>query len=253
MKRRDFMRNAAMTAAGVTINTGQKADNRPVQKGEAGRSKIYYEVHGNRAGKPLFLAFPMMASYGEIFGAGQAATLSGFLDRLTDRYRVLVVDYPNIGKSHTPPAAEMTADRVCTDLLSVTSEAGFDRFAYWGYSWGGGVGILLASRSKRVSALVCGGWTPLGGQHALALRAARVNVANPSPSSMLVLRDKSQYAQWITFHSSLQDWPEAQAVASIKCPKLVFAGADSAPVTGGVAIPYAEMIRERRKELEAMG
>ena len=114
------MRNAAMTAAGVTISSGQKASDGSAQKPAAGANKIHYEVHGNPKGKPLFLAFPMMASYGEIFGAGQAAALSGFLDRLTDRYRVLVVDYPNIGKSHTPPAAEMTADRVCKDLLSVT-------------------------------------------------------------------------------------------------------------------------------------
>ncbi len=154
MKRRDFMRNAAMTAAGITVLPSQKAEGRSAQKQGAGSNKIHYEVHGNPRGKPLFLGFPMMASYGDIFGKDNAKVLSGFLERLTDRYRVLVADYPNIGMSHTPPAAEMTADRVCADLLSVASEAGFDRFAYWGYSWGGGVGILLASRSDRVSALV---------------------------------------------------------------------------------------------------
>ena len=35
-----------------------------------------------------------MASHAEIFGAAGAAVLRGYLDRLSDRYRVLLVDYP---------------------------------------------------------------------------------------------------------------------------------------------------------------
>jgi pimeloyl-ACP methyl ester carboxylesterase len=213
---------------------------------------IHYEVHG--AGIPLFLGFPLMASHAQIFGADGASVLRGYLDRLTDRYRVLLVDYPSIGKSGSIPEAELTADRVCADLLRVADAAGFDRFAWWGFSWGGAVGLQLASRTDRLSALVCGGWPPLGGQYAELLRASVEAAANPPASTMVVLRDASQYAQWVTFYESLRDWPEADAVARIVCPRMTFAGSDGDPTAGhDVPVSIATTIRERRAELEAMG
>ncbi len=212
---------------------------------------IYYELHG--AGIPLFLGFPIMASNGDIFGPDGAAMLRNFLDRLTDRYRVLIADYPSIGKSPSIPTADFTADRVCADFLGVADAAGFDRFAYWGYSWGAQAGLQLASRTDRLSALVVGGWTPLGGPYREILRASQISVKNPSASSMLVLREPAQYAQWVTYNQSVQDWPEAEAVAGISCPAMAYAGAIEGAESGGVDIPYATRLREHRDELEAMG
>lgn len=212
---------------------------------------IYYELHGS--GVPLFLGFPIMASYGDIFGDANAAVLTGFLDRLTDRYRVLVVDYPSIGKSRSIPPAELTADRVCADLLGVASAAGFDRFAWWGYSWGAQVGLQLASRTDRLTALALGGWSPLGAPYADILRGALVNVESPPSSAMVVLREPAQYAQWVTYNRSVQDWLEAAAVARIDCPRLAYAGAEADTEAGGVQLNYATALRERRDELERMG
>jgi pimeloyl-ACP methyl ester carboxylesterase len=195
-----------------------------------------------------------MASHAEIFGDDGAAVLRGYLDRLTDRYRVLLVDYPSIGKSPSIPADELTADRVCADLVEVATAAGFDRFAYWGYSWGGAVGLQLASRTDRLSALVCGGWTPLGASYADIVRVSREAAASPPASSMVVLREASQYSQWVTFFESIVDWPEAQAVADIACPRMTFAGSEGDPTAGhDVPVKIATTIRERRDELEAMG
>jgi hypothetical protein len=70
---------------------------------------------------------------------------------------------------------------------------------------------------------------------------------------MAVLRNKEQYQQWVTFYESVQNWPEAKANTGFKFPKLVFYGADSVTTTGGVTVGYAATIRERRKELEALG
>lgn len=215
------------------------------------KTGISYALHGS--GVPLFLGFPIMASYGEIFGAANAGVLSGFLDRLTDRYRVLVVDYPSIGKSRSIPPGELTADRVCADLLGVADAAGFDRFAWWGYSWGAQAGLQLASRTDRLSALVVGGWSPLGGPYADILRASEVNVENPPASAMVVLREPAQYAQWVTYNRSVQNWPEASAVARIDCPRLAYAGADADVDPGGVPVRYATALREHRAELERMG
>ncbi|MGE0101534.1 MAG: alpha/beta fold hydrolase [Blastocatellales bacterium] len=252
MKRRDFIQAAVMSIGAATTGFAQANRSRLHKEGTVGASKIYYAVYGNSNGKPLFLGFPIFASHAQIFPQ-QPDLLSDFIERLTDRYRVLVTDYPSIGKSGTTPAMELTAERASNDMLAVATAAGFRNFAWWGYAWGGALGLQMASRSKRVSALVVGGWSALGGDYKGMLQAARTNLANPSPSSMQVLRNKEQYQQWVTFYESVQNWPEAKAVAGIRCPKLLVYGGESATTTGGVTVSYGATNRERRSELEEMG
>ena len=85
----------------------------------------------------------------------------GFYDQLTDRYRVVVIDNSAFDNPPANIAASQTADRVCADILAVADAAGVDRFAWFGFSFGSVVGLQLASRTSRLSALVCGGWPPL--------------------------------------------------------------------------------------------
>jgi pimeloyl-ACP methyl ester carboxylesterase len=199
------------------------------------------------------VTLPLMASFEAVFGAEMAPVLNGYLERLTDRYRVLLVDYPSIGRSQDIPPEGLTADRVCTDLLEVARAAGFSRFAYWGYSWGGNVGLQLATRTDRLDALVVGGWPALGGPYAELLAAARRKLPNPEPSSLKVLRSPAQYAQWIHYGESLEGWPEKRAVAGINCPRLNVFGSDGDLVEAGVPVPIASRIREHQGELERMG
>ncbi len=215
------------------------------------RTGVHYELHGE--GRPLLVGLPLMASFVEVFGAEMEGVLRGYLDRLTDRYRVLLVDYPSIGKSRDIAPEALTADRVCADLLGVATAAGFDRFAYWGYSWSGAVGLQLAQRSDRLSALVVGGWPPLGAPYAGILEATRRKQANPEPSSLKVLRSAAQYRQWETYYASMLGWDEAASVARIACPKLVMFGAEGDLVEAGVPVAIATTIRARRAELEAAG
>lgn len=212
---------------------------------------IYYETHGQ--GRPLLITLPLMASQLQIFGDASKSLLDGYLGRLTDHYQVLLVDHPNIGRSRETLPTELTADRVCADLLGVATAAGFDRFAYWGYSWSGAVGLQLATRTMRLSALVIGGWPPLGAPYAGILQATLAKQANPEPSSMTVLRNKAQYRQWEHYYSSMLDWPEAAAVAAIGCPKMVYFGAEGDLVEAGTPIRIASIIRAHRSALEAQG
>lgn len=214
-------------------------------------SGVYYELQGQ--GTPLLVGLPLFASFTQIFGSELQPVLDGYLDRLTDRYRVLRVDYPSIGGSRDIAPEDLTADRVCADLLAVASAAGFDRFAYWGYSWGAAVGLQLAARCDRLSALVLGGWPPLGAPYASILQATRLKQPDPEPSSMKVLRSKDQYRQWESFFASLQDWPEAESVARIACPKLLYFGGDGDLVEAGIPVRIASIIRAHRATLEAQG
>ena len=212
---------------------------------------IYYELHGS--GRPLLVTLPLMASHVEIFGKGAKLMRDGYLNRLTERYRVLLVDYPSIGRSRDIAPQELTVDRVCADLLRVATAGGFDRFAYWGYSWSGAVGLQLAVRTKRLTALVIGGWPPLGAPYEGILQATLAKQSNPEASSMVVLRSKNQYAQWGHYYQSMIAWPEADSVAGIACPKMVFFGADGDLIEAGIPIRIASIIREHRTELEAQG
>lgn len=212
---------------------------------------IHWERRGR--GEPLLLGFPLLASHGEVFGDLGTDVLRGYLDRLTDAYRVLLVDYPSVGGSDTIDPDRLTVDRVCSDLLAVADDAGFDRFAYVGYSWGGAVGLQLATRTDRLSALVLGGWVPLAGFQSEAAEGARLQVDDPPASARVVLRSPAQYRQWVTFYGGLEGWPEAEAVAKITCPRMVFMGSDAETDAGGIPMPMAARLRELAPELEALG
>ncbi len=215
------------------------------------KSGVFYELHGQ--GQPLLIGLPLMASFTRILGVELQGVFDGYLERLTDRYRVLLVDYPSIGGSRDIAPEDLSAERVCTDLLAVASASGFARFAYWGYSWGAAVGLQLAARTDRLTALVLGGWPPLAAPYATILQATRLKQPEPEPSSMKVLRSKAQYRQWETYYASMLHWPEAQAVARIACPKMVFFGAEGDLVEAGIPLRIASIIRERRKALEQQG
>ena len=214
-------------------------------------SGVFYDVQGQ--GQPLLIGLPLMASLTQIFGSEMQDVLDGYLDRLTDRYRVLRVDYPSIGGSRDIAPQDLTADRVCADLLAVATAAGFDRFAYWGYSWGAAAGLQLASRTDRLTALVLGGWPPLGAPYDAILQATRLKQSDPEPSSLKVLRSKDQYRQWEAYYSSMVDWAEAESVASIHVPKMVYFGGDGDLVEAGIPIRIASIIRENRTMLEKQG
>ena len=214
-------------------------------------SGVFYDVKGQ--GQPLLIGLPLMASLTQIFGSEMQDVLDGYLDRLTDRYRVLLVDYPSIGGSRDIAPQDLTADRVCADLLAVATAAGFDRFAYWGYSWGAAAGLQLAARTDRLTALVLGGWPPLGAPYKDILQATRLKQPDPEPSSLKILRSKQQYRQWETYYASMLSWCEGESVARIRIPKMVFFGSEGDLVEAGVPIRIASIIREQRTTLEGQG
>ena len=244
MNRRYFVRTSAAFAAGAAFSSCRRG---------ATDAPIHFEVHGPEDGLPLFLGFPLFASYAEIFGAERAVVKEGFLSRLTDRHRVLLVDYPNVGRTFAPPPAEMTPDRVYSDLLSVADAAGFERFAYCGHLWGAVNGLMLASRSDRVTALICGTWPPLGAPYADMLRGVELQLAEPPPHAMVILRDPGQYAQWHTFYLGMQGWDEVEAVAAITCPRLALIGSEAESSVAGIPLRLVERVREARPALEGMG
>jgi pimeloyl-ACP methyl ester carboxylesterase len=171
----------------------------------------------------------------------------GYYDQLTDRYRVVVITSgygtPDPAANNSPAViASLTADRACADILAVADAAGVDRFAWFGFSYGSVVGLQLASRTNRLSALVCGGWPPLGGQYAETLAFAEEEAAQGRISPAL------------TFYRSIRSWPEREAVSRLMCPRMTFAGSKDEFVVGkSHRIRIGPLIAEHRAELERMG
>jgi pimeloyl-ACP methyl ester carboxylesterase len=165
----------------------------------------------------------------------------GFYDQLTDRYRVIVITDPAIDNSQTN-IASLTADRLCADILAVADAARVDRFAWFGFSFGSVVGLQLASRTNRLSAFVCGGWPPLGGQYAETLAYVEAEAAQGRTTPAL------------TFYRSIRGWPEREAVSKLTCPRMAFAGNKDEFVAGAATrMRIGPLIAEHRADLERMG
>jgi pimeloyl-ACP methyl ester carboxylesterase len=166
---------------------------------------------------------------------------SGYYDQLTDRYRVVVI--ADVATENSPAnIASLTADRICADILAVADAAGVDRFAWFGFSFGSVVGLQLASRTNRLSALVCGGWPPLGGQYTETLGYVEVEAA------------QGRVTPALTFYRSTRGWPEREAVSKLTCPRMTFAGNKDEFVAGATTrMRIGPLIAEHRAELERMG
>jgi pimeloyl-ACP methyl ester carboxylesterase len=202
--------------------------------------RIYYEVTGPLNGPALFLAVPVYAT--------TRLWTDAYLAQFTDKYRVLVADYPHTGRSDArDETTRFTADRVVDDYLSIATAAWGPtrKFAIAGYSWGGNSSLLLATRTKRLSAVAVGGWPALGGPWARLLQISRD-------------LDSKGYT---TYYETLQRWNdrryEAKLVRGIKIPRLNYVDANDDGTTLGQSGPTSasmiEPFRKHRRILDAWG
>jgi pimeloyl-ACP methyl ester carboxylesterase len=191
---------------------------------------------------------------------------------LSHAFRVVAYDYEGHVLS-TPKPDTLTPANVAQDLLAVADAVGAGRFAYYGYSWLAMIGLQLAIRTDRLSALVMGGFPPLGGPytqmlqvttaaHEMAVEAEQSPQPAQAPqagdwSSVSVSMSDAQTRQFVTLYRALQDFDDRAAQTRITCPRLCFVGsADEigyGEKWGNVHISMAGPVLERRAELEALG
>src|SRR5579862_2240987 len=130
-------------------------------------STIEIEIHG--AGPTLLLPVnpqPVTGAQAEAmqqWGADPALGHS-LIKGLSDAFRVVAFDYE--GQClRIPKPDTLTPANVASDLLAVADTVGADHFAYYGYSWLALIGLQLAIRTDRLSALIMGGFPPLDGPY----------------------------------------------------------------------------------------
>ncbi|GAA3510679.1 pimeloyl-ACP methyl ester carboxylesterase [Streptosporangium album] len=195
------------------------------------------------------------------------------IEGLGDAFQVVAFDYEGHVLA-TPKPDTLTPANIAGDMLAVADAAGADRFAYYGYSWLALSGLQLAIRTDRLSALIMGGFPPVGGPYAEMLRvttathemsltaestpaAPRASTEPGDWSSVEVSMTRAQTQQFVTLYRELQGFDDRAAQTRIGCPRLCFVGSadeiDYDERWGGVHVSMAGPITSRRAELEALG
>jgi pimeloyl-ACP methyl ester carboxylesterase len=202
-----------------------------------------------------------MRKYGTDPALGQS-----LIRGLSDTFRVVAFDYE--GHVFSKPKPEtLTPTNVATDLLAVADAVGADRFAYYGYSWIAVIGLQLAIRTERLSALIMGGFPPLNGPYWEMLRVTTATNEMAGSTQTVQAEDedewssgtlsKAQTQQFVTLYQALQEFDDRAAQALITCPRLCFVGsADEIQYGkrwGDVHVSLAGPILQGRAQLEGLG
>lgn len=232
-------------------------------------SQIEIEIYGQ--GHTLLLPVNPRPIEGEQaaqmrqYGADPALGQS-LIQGLYDQVRVVAFDYEGHLRQ-TPRPQTLTADAVASDLLAIADAAGAARFAYYGYSWLAVIGLQLAIRTNRLSALVMGGFPPINAPYAEMLKVTTIayKMAGGDPDFKLSEEDewstaalgKDQTQQYVTLYQSLQAFDDVAAQSQVTCPRLCFVGsADEIQYGenwGNVFVSLAASIIDGQARLKALG
>lgn len=170
----------------------------------------------------------LMRQYGADPALGQS-----LMKGLSDAFRVVAFDYEGHVLSKPKPET-LTPDNAASDLLAVADAIGATQFAYYGYSWLAVIGLQLAIRTDRLSALIMGGFPPLNGPYAemLSVTTATYEIATGARSGEAVNESEwsagslseAQTQQFVTLYRALQHFDDRAIQSRLTCPRLCFAG-----------------------------
>lgn len=200
-----------------------------------------------------------MRQYGTDPALGQS-----LIKGLRDAFRVVAFDYE--GQClRIPKPDTLTPANVTHDLLAIADAAGAERFAYYGYSWLALVGLQLAIRTDRLSALIMGGFPPLHGpyEEMLGVTLASYEMA----SGVRASEDEGEWSgnslsvdqarQFLTLYQALRGFDDRAVQEQISCPRLCFVGsADEIQYGenwGNVLVSLAGPIIHGQKQLADLG
>lgn len=193
---------------------------------------IYYKVEGH--GTPLILLHPFSGNLEDYYELG-------FVDKLQDTYRLILIDSRGHGQSdkpHDPNAYLM--DRRVSDVVAVLDDLSIDKAHFFGYSMGGRIGFAITKyAADRFYSLIIGGaqpfnreasdeihpWIPLlrqgievGIEHYVKLRGDRIS---PERKARLMTNDPEALIAMLSVNNTLDLKPD---LPNMSIPCLVYAG-----------------------------
>lgn len=208
---------------------------------------LAFETYGD-PGRPAVFLGPHFYATNLIAGV-----TSPWIDGLRDDFHLILADYPRgLGQTGNPVGMRQTPEFLVEEYGRIADAAGAARFGWVGYSFGGAVGVQLAARTGRVKALAVGGFPPLKAPFALMRDISRDIALNPPPG-----HEAMAELHWasVGFYESLIGWHEAEAIASLTMPRLVFIGTEDR--AQGLPPPWdaplAETVRRNEARLAELG
>jgi pimeloyl-ACP methyl ester carboxylesterase len=202
-----------------------------------------------------------MRQYGTDPALGQS-----LIKGLSDAFRIVAFDYEGQCLCRPKPDT-LTPANTANDLLAVADAVGADRFAYYGYSWLALIGLQLAIRTDRLSALIMGGFPPLNGPYEEMLRVTTATYEMASGARPMPSADESEWSdislsrdqtrQFVTLYQALQGFDDRAAQARLTCPRLCFVGSKDeiqySESWGNVQVSLAGPVVRRQAQLSDLG
>jgi pimeloyl-ACP methyl ester carboxylesterase len=188
------------------------------------------------------------------------------IDGLADVARVVAFDYEGHVLSRPMPDT-LTPANIVADILTVADAAGADRFAFYGYSWLGMLGLQLVLSTDRVRGLAMGGFPPIDGPYVEMLRVTRTGyelaigarTSGGEDEWASARLEPEQQRQFVTLYLSLQGFDDRAALTRIPrdVERLCFVGAHDdiryGPTWGDVLVSFSGPVARGRTQLEALG
>jgi pimeloyl-ACP methyl ester carboxylesterase len=211
-------------------------------------TQVWFSTHGE-AHRPTILLGPhFYASYGRTKGDDTEQ----WIERLALDFFVIVADYPRgFGRTGNPLGMDFTPAVAATEYEQIADAAGVERFGWLGYSYGGAIGIQVACRSARVSALAVGGFPPID-----APFQEMVDVTSRLATTPPAGWDADPKLLWspVGFYSTLLQWPEREAIEKLTMPRMAFIGTQDRGVPSlGIETSLVDTVRHAEPELNGLG
>ncbi|MDT9600601.1 alpha/beta fold hydrolase [Sphingosinicella rhizophila] len=211
-------------------------------------TEIWFATHGDPLRPALFLGPHFYASFGRTDGDDT----DKWIDGLKEDFFLIVADYPRgFGRTGNPLGMDFTPGIAAAEYERIAEAAGVERFGWVGYSYGGAIGVQVACRSDRVSALAVGGFPPLDAPY-----QDMVDITTRMATAMEAAGGVDPKLLWssVGFYSPLPQWPEDEEMAKLEIPRMAFMGTEDIGVPlHGVDLPLAAILREAEPAMKRMG
>jgi len=115
--------------------------------------KIHYQVEGKGPSIVLIAGFQGSIDFWYEFN---------YVESLKEKYQLILIDKRGHGKSSKPHnPADYIQEKFASDVIAVMDDLQIDKAHFWGYSFGGYIGILLAKYNPdRFYSFILGGISP---------------------------------------------------------------------------------------------
>jgi pimeloyl-ACP methyl ester carboxylesterase len=217
------------------------------QANAADGTPIFFATHGSRENPAVFLGPHFYRTRTQ---SDESSTVS-WIEALQREFFLIIADYPRgIGATGNPQRQSYNAAMAAAEYELIADAADIDRFAWVGYSFGGAIGVQVACRTNRISALAIGGFPPLNAPFARVAELAREMALAPPP--VPESWDVGVFWSTVAFYESLLSWPERAAVGALKMPRLVYMGECDDGLGPRGEIPLAQNLRVVEEELRSL-